>query len=67
MSEEQQVYELWKLLDDVDTLDDAVKSNDRAFREHTRSIIKKRHTLLTSFKLDELYDKYYSPQERKED
>jgi len=61
MSTEQQVFELWRLLDDIDTLDDAVKSNDKAFREHTRTILKKRHKLITSFKLDELYDKYYNP------
>jgi len=33
---------LWQLLDDVDTLTDAVKDNDSAFRQQTARLIKKR-------------------------
>lgn len=59
MSKYEQIFHLWKLLDDIDTLDDAVKENDKAFREHTRTLIKKRHTLIDSDDLDDLYARFY--------
>ena len=33
---------LWKLLDDIDTLDDACRDNDRSFRGLTRKLQKRR-------------------------
>jgi len=39
---------LWSLLDDIDTLDDACKSNDEAFRILTREVQMRRHKTLTS-------------------
>ena len=39
---------LWKYLDDIDTLDDACRSNDESFRNSTRKIQLKRHKVLTS-------------------
>ena len=42
------VSDLWCLLDDIDTLDDACKNNDQAFRQLTRDTQKKRHQILTS-------------------
>lgn len=37
---------LWKLLDDIDTLDDACRSNDESFRNLTRDVQRKRHGYL---------------------
>ena len=42
------VTDLWRLLDDIDTLDDACKSNDESFRNLVRDTQKKRHSVLTS-------------------
>ena len=42
------VTDLWCLLDDIDTLDDACKSNDGAFRNLCRNTQMKRHRVLTS-------------------
>lgn len=43
---EHAARELWKLLDDIDTLDDVCKFNDRAFRLRTRKRLQARHALL---------------------
>ena len=42
------VTDLWTLLDHIDTLDDACKSNDEAFRRLTYETQQKRHETLTS-------------------
>jgi hypothetical protein len=42
------VTDLWCLLDDIDTLDDACRSNDEAFRSLTRDIQKRRNLVLVS-------------------
>ena len=39
---------LWALLDDIDTLDDAVKANDVAYRKEARRIANRRHEILVS-------------------
>lgn len=62
MSKDEQIYRLWKLLDDIDTLDDAVKSNDKAFREHTRTIQRKRFEIIPESFVDELYAQFYRGQ-----
>lgn len=60
ISDERRVYELFKLLDDIDTLDDAVKDNDKAFREHTRRIQRKRFDCIAEDDINLLYDKYHA-------
>lgn len=45
---EERARKLWHLLDDIDTLDDACRSDDQAFREHARKIQRKRFQILTS-------------------
>jgi len=42
------VIDLWTLLDDIDTLDDACKSNNEAFRRLARETQQRRHKTLTS-------------------
>lgn len=63
MSKDEQIYRLYKLLDDIDTLDDAVKDNDKAFREHTRTILRKKIDIIDEPHLDELYDQFYKEPE----
>ncbi len=43
---EKSALDLWKLLDDIDTLDDAAKDNDRAFRDAVRRVQRKRFDLI---------------------
>lgn len=62
MSKDEQIYHLYKLLDDIDTLDDAVKSDDEAFRVQVRRVQIQRHKIVDSKQADELYDKYYKEQ-----
>lgn len=62
MSKDEQIYRLWKLLDDIDTLDDAVKSNDKAFREHARTIQRKRFEIVPDGEVDKLYKQFYKEQ-----
>lgn len=64
MSQKEQIYRLWKLLDDIDTLDDAVKSNDKAFREHTRTVQRKRFEIVPEDQVDALYAKYYGKKDK---
>lgn len=52
-------YHLWKLLDDIDTLDDTVKSNDKSYRDISRSIQKRRWNYLDEGEVKKLYDSYY--------
>ena len=46
-------YRLWDIIDDIDTLDDACKSNDAVFRERVREKVKERNLYFVSdgFKL----------------
>lgn len=37
--------QLWQLLDDIDTTDDACRDNDGAFRQLARDLIKRRHRI----------------------
>jgi len=41
-TDEQRAHALWSLLDDIDTLDDACKSNDVAFRQQALRICQRR-------------------------
>jgi hypothetical protein len=47
-----QASRLWALLDDIDTLDDACRDDDRAFRFHVRRIQKKRFDIMTGKEWD---------------
>lgn len=46
---------LWKLLDDIDTLDDACRENDRAFRDAVREKQKRRHGTIP----EGIYDEWH--------
>jgi predicted RNA-binding protein YlqC (UPF0109 family) len=44
----ERAEKLWQLLDDIDTLDDACRADDRQFRDRVRSVQQKRFGILTS-------------------
>ena len=44
----QAAEELWQLLDDIDTLDDACRDNDAVFRERVRKRVGKRMGIMSS-------------------
>jgi hypothetical protein len=46
--------QLWMLLDDIDTLDDACRADDAAFRKHTRDVQRKRFAILSGEQMDVL-------------
>jgi len=48
-------YELWRLLDDISTQDDACRENDKIFRERVRKITEKRGNYLQSLDGMELH------------
>jgi hypothetical protein len=45
---------LWMLLDDIDTLDDACRADDAAFRKHAREVQRKRFGVLSGEQMDVL-------------
>jgi hypothetical protein len=53
-----EALQLWKLLDDIDTLDDACKGNDEVFRDHVQKIQKKRWNILGEDQVDALSKRY---------
>ena len=61
MSKDEQIFRLYKLLDDIDTLDDAAKENDATFRAKCYIIQKQRHLVVTGSQADKLYDRFYDP------
>ena len=59
MDKDEMIYKLWKLLDDIDTLDDAAKDNDLAFRKGCYKVQRKRFDIVPQEYIDNLHDKYY--------
>jgi hypothetical protein len=53
------IYQLWKLLDDIDSMDDCCGNNDNKFREIVYTIQRKRFNIMTEEEVDELYDMFY--------
>jgi hypothetical protein len=52
-------WQLWKLLDDIDTLDDACKGDDAAFRKSCYEKQRKRFDVIGESNIDALYDDYH--------
>jgi len=57
-SAQEQLFRLWRMLDDIDTLDDACRDNDAAFRALVRDIQRKRFEVLTGDGFDALWRMY---------
>ena len=59
MTNGRQIYELWKLLDDIDTASDIFKEDYEAFAEHVYRIQRKRFEIVPESEVDILYDQFY--------
>lgn len=53
------IFQLWKIIDNIDTFGDMAKSNDKAFRSLTEKEQRKRWDFASQDLVDFLYDKYY--------
>jgi len=51
-------FDLWKLLDDIDTLDDACKGDDAAFRKRCYEMQRRRFSIVDEPAIDGLYETY---------
>lgn len=58
MDAQEQIFRLWRMLDDIDTLDDACRENDAAFRLLVRDIQRKRFDVLPGPEFDALWRVY---------
>ena len=52
---------LWALLDDIDTLDDACRDDDRAFRDAARQVQRRRFDIMTGEEWDAAIDTAPTP------
>jgi hypothetical protein len=59
MDSDEKIYRLWKLLDDIDTLDDAAKNDALALRNAVRVAQKKRWQVVGEAEIDKLYERFY--------
>jgi len=53
------IYELWKLLDNIDTASDMYKNDLNGFSSFTFKEQQKRHELLSDEQVKKLYDEYF--------
>jgi hypothetical protein len=53
---QKQVYELYKLIDDIDTALDMFKGDYEAFAKNTARRVKKRFEIVPNEEIDKLYD-----------
>ena len=53
------IYELWKIIDDIDTASDKAKENDWVYRNYVEKKQKERFDVCSIKFIDALYDKYY--------
>jgi len=54
-------YELWKILDDIDTAGDIAKSNDVLYRGLAEKYQSNRWNFLEQDEVDLLYEMFYDP------
>ena len=59
MNWKKKAYELYKLLDDIDTASDLAKADDDVYRVMVRLIHIKRHEVIPEAISDELYEEFY--------
>ncbi len=58
MNKDKIIYELWKLLDDIDTASDMLK-DDAKHGKYTQRRVLERHKIIGGKDIDTLYDKYH--------
>lgn len=57
-SHDEIVLRLWMILDWIDTLDDACRSNDADFRDQVRVLVRKRHFYVEPSEIDALIARF---------
>lgn len=55
---DKQAYQLWRLLDHIDTTDDACREDDQLFRKQVMEIQKKRWSIIDEEQIDELFNRF---------
>ena len=58
MDAQEQIFRLWRMLDDIDTLDDACRDNNASFRTLVRDIQRKRFDVLPGPAFESLWRVY---------
>lgn len=58
-SKDEQLYKLWKALDDIDTASDMFKEDYKGFAVYTLLKLKHAKRVMNTEQVDKLYDKYY--------
>lgn len=53
------IFQLWKLIDDIDTIGDIAKSDDKLYRRFVEEKQRGRFKFVDSEVVDAIYDKYY--------
>jgi predicted nucleotide-binding protein len=53
------IYELWKIIDDIDTASDIAKGNDKAYRNMVEKKQEERWKHISEKRIGQLFDKYY--------
>lgn len=57
------IYQLWKIIDDIDTIGDVAKGNDKLYRKFVEQKQRSRFDVIPEPIIDQLYDKYYAQPE----
>lgn len=57
---EMVIYRLWKIIDDIDTISDVVKSNDKLYRKFVEDKQKERFKIVPEVVINELYERFYT-------
>jgi hypothetical protein len=52
-------YQLWRILDNIDTAGDVAKDDDEAYRALVEKCQKKRWEVIDEREVQKLYDKFY--------
>lgn len=59
VNKDELIFQLWRIIDNIDTFGDMAKSNDKAFRSLTEKEQRKRWEHASPEFIDHLYDKFY--------
>ncbi len=61
----KQIYELFRLLDDIDTAGDMFKEDHKGYRKYVEGKQKQRWYHINEKQVNELYERFYPKEERK--
>lgn len=61
MNKDKLIYELFKIIDDIDTISDIAKDDMDLYRSLVQSSVEERWKYITEKEIDVLYEKYHIP------